>query len=179
MSPTVDIHLRELEHGDLAQLNSWRNDPEVVDWLGNNFLFISRDVDDEWFRSYLANRDRALRLTIIVTKTGEYIGNVNLTSIHPINRSAEFSILIGERRYWSQGIGRQASEFMLRHAFNDLNLNRVYLSVLSHHERAIRLYYHLGFAVEGNLREAIFKHGLFFDLQMMSILKSEFALKRA
>jgi diamine N-acetyltransferase len=168
------IRLRELDHSDLTQLNAWRNDKEIIEHLGNNFLFISGAVDEDWFQSYLRDREHAIRLAIITEDAGEYIGNVNLTSIHRINRSAEFSILIGEKRYWSRGVGAQATRLMLDHAFRDLNLNRIYLTVVRENTRALRLYKRMGFSEEGCLREAIFKDGSYRDLVAMSVLKSEF-----
>ncbi|HWB12523.1 MAG TPA: GNAT family protein [Pirellulales bacterium] len=179
MTHAVDVYLRELERRDLERLNAWRNDAEIAEGLGNNGLFISRDVDEQWFQHYMANRDRAVRLAIVVKDSDEYIGNVNLTSIHPVNRSAEFSILIGERRYWGRGIGRSAGEVMLRHAFLDLNLHRVHLSVLSGHDYAIRLYHSLGFVDEGTARECVFKHGRFHDQRLMAILKTDYDRRRA
>jgi RimJ/RimL family protein N-acetyltransferase len=170
----VTIRLRELERSDLPQLNFWRNDKGLIDLLGNNFLFISSAIDERWFDDYLHSRDQAVRLAIIVEQTGQYIGNVNLTSIHRVNRSAEFSILVGDRHHWGKGIGQAASRLMLAHAFDDLNLHRVYLSVIKDNHRAIHVYKKVGFSEEGCQRHAIFKDGLYCDLVIMSILRDEF-----
>jgi len=175
MSDSVaKIKLRELDRSDLTRLNGWRNDREIMELLGNNFLFISETVDENWFQSYLRDRERNVRLSIIAEETGDYVGNVNLTSIHRVNRSAEYSILIGEKRYWSKGIGSQATRLMLDHAFKDLNLNRIYLTVIRENVRALRLYRRLKFVEEGCQRQAIFKDGSYRDLIAMSILKGEF-----
>jgi len=170
----INIRLRELDHSDLFRLNSWRNDKTIINLLGNNFLFISKAVDEDWFKDYLQNRDCNIRLAIIIQETGDYIGNVNLTSIHRTNRAAEISILIGEKEYWSKGIGAQAMHLMLTHAFLDLNLNRVYLTVIRENERALQFYKRLGFVEEGCHRQAIFKDGSYRDLIAMSVLKNEF-----
>jgi diamine N-acetyltransferase len=168
------VKLRELDRSDLPRLNGWRNDKEIIELLGNNFLFISGAIDENWFQSYLQDRERNVRLAIIAEETGEYVGNVNLTSIHRVNRSAEYSILIGEKRYWSKGIGVEATRLMLYHAFMDLNLNRVYLTVIRENVRALRLYRRLNFVEEGCQRQSIFKDGSYRDLIAMSILKREF-----
>jgi len=169
------IRLREIERGDLAQINAWRNDKEVVDFLGSNFLFIAEAVDEEWYDSYLKSRDKNVRLAIVANADAAYIGNVQLTSIHPINRSAEFSIFIGDKRYWSHGYGREAMLKMLQHGFGDLNLNRIHLTVLEGNERAVRLYQSAGFKVEGRLAQAVFKNGIYQDLIAMAALRQDFA----
>jgi RimJ/RimL family protein N-acetyltransferase len=174
MESPVTIRLRELERSDLPRLNAWRNDKALLELLGNNFLFISSAIDEAWFDDYLQNRDRTVRLAIIVESSGEYIGNVNLTSIHRINRAAEFSILIGDKQYWSRGIGEQATRAMLQHAFVDLNLHRVSLSVIRENDRAIRVYRKVGFVDEGCQRQAVFKDGVYRDVVLMAILRDEF-----
>jgi diamine N-acetyltransferase len=170
----VQARFRELERGDLAALNRWRNDPEVIRHLGANFHSISPEVDARWYDAYLAGRDRAIRLAIVDTMCDRVIGSVHLTDVHRVNRSAEFSIVIGEPDYWSKGYGTEAARVMLAHAFDDLNLHRVYLTVLAENTRAVRLYERVGFAHEGRLREAVFKNGRYRDVLTMAILEPDY-----
>ena len=60
--------LREISKDDLPFINKWRNDKEVIDLLGNNFLYIAYEVDENWYNDYLENRSRAIRLAIIQTE---------------------------------------------------------------------------------------------------------------
>jgi diamine N-acetyltransferase len=170
----VQARFRELERADLAALNRWRNDPQIIRHLGANFHSISPEVDAHWYDAYLAGRDRAVRLAIVDATCDRVIGSVNLTDVHRVNRSAEFSIVIGESGYWSQGYGTEAARVMLTHAFDDLNLHRVYLTVLAENTRAVRLYERAGFAHEGRIREAVFKEGRYRDMLSMAILEPEY-----
>lgn len=173
------IHLREIERADLGRINAWRNDAEVIRLLGANFFYINPQIDDRWFDGYLANRDKAVRLAIVETESNTHIGNVYLTGIHAVNRSAEFSIMLGDKRFWSRGYGRPATEEMLRHAFEDLNLHRVYLTLLQDNERARRLYERVGFQVEGVQREAVFKDGRYHDVLEMALLRPDYLAQKA
>jgi RimJ/RimL family protein N-acetyltransferase len=65
-------------------------------------------------------------------------------------------------------------QLLLRHAFLDLNLNRVGLEVLADNEQAIRLYERVGFRTEGRLRSHVCKEGRFKDVLVMGILRAEF-----
>ncbi len=170
------LKLREIEKRDLILINQWRNDREVIDHLGNNFLYISPIIDEKWLENYLSNRDKAVRLAIIDLETEVHIGNVNLTSLHPINRTAEFSIFIGDKNFWSRGFGYEATMLMLAHGFKDLNLNRIHLTVLQKNTRAIKTYLKAGFKEEGTIREGVFKNGLFYNLIYMGILRKEFQI---
>jgi len=173
-----EYRLIELSREHLRQLNSWRNDASIVDLLGNNFLFIAGEVDDAWYESYLKNRSTQVRLAILADKDA-YIGNVQLTNIHPINRSCEFSILIGDRRYWRAGAGTYATGEIIRHGFLDLNLNRIFLTVLPHNAAAIALYERCGFSHEGRDRAAIYKNGQFYDLLRMGLLREDYLFHRS
>lgn len=168
----MKIRLRELSRIDLVRLNEWRNNSKVIENLGTNFRIIGFEVDDIWFDSYLKQRDTQIRVSILVDDI--YIGNVNLLGIDSINRSCEFSILIGDENYQGKGVGKIASAWIIHHAFNNLNLNRVWLSVLEENVRARKLYDSLGFVEEGLLREVLHKNGRYVNLSVMSILRSEF-----
>lgn len=166
----MNIQLREISKNDLPEINKWRNDHAVIDLLGNNFLYIANEVDEKWYENYLQSREQNKRLAI-VDLDSNIIGTIQLTGIHAVNRTAEYSVMIGNKDYWGKGVGLIASQQILKHGFDDLNLNRIYLTVLKNNERAIRLYKKLGFKEEGIQQEAIFKNGLFQDLVFMAILK--------
>jgi diamine N-acetyltransferase len=168
------MQLREIDIQDLERINAWRNDPEIIDLLGNNFLYIAESVDRNWYQQYLLSRDKNIRLAIIPEDMSSAVGIVNLTGIHSVNRSAEFSIMIGNKEYWNQGLGKQATVQMLQHGFLNLNLHRIYLYVLTRNARAVSMYEKTGFSKEGLLREAVYKNGKFEDMILMSILQRDF-----
>jgi RimJ/RimL family protein N-acetyltransferase len=170
----MSITLREIHRDDLSIINQWRNDKAVIDMLGNNFIYIAQEIDDRWYDAYLASRDKNVRLAIITDDTKKYIGNVNLTAIHPINRSAEFSIFIGDKSGRGKGYGYEATVQMLKHGFSNLNLNRIWLTVLAENIPAQNLYLKLGFVKEGVERQSVYKNGKFSDVWLMAILKEEF-----
>ena len=62
---------------------------------------------------------------------------------------------------------------MLKHAFDDMNLNRVELEVLSSNSRAIHLYEKIGFEKEGIKKEAAYKKGFYVDVLFMGLLKKQ------
>jgi len=169
-----DVTLRELERTDLTAVNAWRADYSLVELLGGNFRHVGSEVDGRWFDAYLAARTNNVRLAICLKETGEIVGVVYLTSIDWLNRSAEFSIQIGARSARGRGIGESATRQMLRHAFLDLNLRRISLTVLLSNKRALRLYERVGFKAEGLFRQALFKDGAYLDVASMALLSDEF-----
>lgn len=168
------FYLRELCQHDLAAINKWRNDREVTGYLGSPFRYISQEVDGAWLNSYFSSRSNTVRLAICERTSGSIMGAVYLLSIDWVSRNCEFAIWIGEKKCQGQGVGTFATQEALYHAFRDLNLNRVYLTVLSENNRAIELYRKIGFSIEGTLRQAVYKDGNYADMLQMSILAEEF-----
>ena len=94
-----------------------------------------------------------------------------------MNQSAEFHIMIGDIQNQGRGLGTFAVNSMLNHAFNNMNLQRVELTVLDNNTRAKHLYEKCGFTYEGRKRKAKYKDGKFVDMLMYSILREEFLNK--
>lgn len=165
--------MREIERKDVEVINSWRMNQELISKLGAPFRYINREVDQRWYEDYLSSRSNTIRCSI-VDNDDCLVGLVSLTNIDRNNQLAVFHIMIGENQRRGMGAGSFATSSILKHAFLDMNLNRVELSVLSSNNGAIKFYEKLGFKHEGIKRKALFKNGVFVDVVIMSVLKDEF-----
>mgnify|MGYP001120959968 CR=1 FL=1 len=168
------VRLRPVERDDLPRFVEWFGDPEVRRHLAL-YLPFSLAQEERWFESLLDRLERNQDVLLAIeTVGGIQIGNVGLHSVNWKDRSAELGIVIGEKSYWGKGYGADAVLTMLRMAFREMNLHRVFLRVDVDNERAIRCYEKAGFQRDGTLREAVFREGAYIDQHVMSILKSEF-----
>lgn len=165
--------LRELERRDLETINKWRNDPNLIALLGAPYRYINLDVDIRWFENYMSNRGNAVRCAIVEDGKEDILGLVSLTDINFLNQSSILHIMIGDPQNQGRGVGSFAVQAMLDHAFYNMNLHRVELTVLESNTRAIHLYEKCGFSLEGKKREALYKNGRFVDVRMYSKLKAE------
>lgn len=170
----MTIYLRELSKDDIVILNKWRNDKDIVDSLGCPFRFIDVNVDHEWYQNYLRTRSSSIRLAICLKESGYMVGAVYLLNIDWLSKSCEFSIWIGDKQVQGKGIGEEATRLAIHHAFADLNINRIYLSVVTDNIRALNLYKKVGFKEEGVARDAIYKNGQYKDLVLMGMLSREY-----
>ena len=169
------VRLRAIEREDIPTFVRWLNDREVTRFLLVNSPF-SKAMEEKWFEGQLANPPHEGQVLAIEARVGEdwvHIGNSGIHRVDPVNRSGEFGILIGEKSYWNQGFGREATQLTLQHGFDDLNLHRIFLRVYENNPRAIACYKAAGFIQEGVLREAIFKNGSYINEVEMGILQSE------
>jgi RimJ/RimL family protein N-acetyltransferase len=114
-----------------------------------------------------------LRLAV-ETQGGVHIGAINLHRVHAEDRKAALGIIIGAKECWGRGYGGDAIDTLLRFAFHEMNLNRVWLTVTAGHERGIACYRRCGFREEARQRQGFYKHGRYWDFLVMGILRREF-----
>ena len=168
------IRLRAVERADLPKFVEWLNDPEVRHGLMVHLPF-SLAEEEGWYEHMLKapQVEHPLGIEIMLENGWELIGNCGLFKIDWRIRQAEFGIFIGAKRFWNQGYGTEALKLVIQHGFDTLNLNRVYLQVYENNPRAQRAYEKAGLTVEGRMREAHYDEGQYFDVMLMSILRSE------
>jgi RimJ/RimL family protein N-acetyltransferase len=168
------VRLRGAERSDLEKFVEWVNDPEVTAGL-TLFLPMSSVDEEKWFDNAMQRPQEEKPLVIDMKDDGNWrlIGNSSFFNFDWLARSAEVGIMIGDKTVWNQGYGGEVITLMLRHGFETLNLNRVYLRVYAENKRAIRTYEKAGFVHEGRMRQAVYKHGKYNDVLYMSVLREE------
>lgn len=173
------VRLRANERGDVAKFHEWINDPEVTRGLAL-YLPMSMTDEENWFDG-LSKRDpneRPLSIEVRKGRVWKLVGNCGVFGIELTHRSGELGIMIGDKTEWDKGYGSEAMTLLLRHAFETLNLNRAFLRVYADNTRAVRSYEKAGFVLEGRLREAVYKHGKYDDVLIMSVLRSEWMKRK-
>ncbi len=168
------VRLRALEKTDLERDHRWMNDHEVTQYLLSRYP-ISLAAEEKWLEENSGSSFGGVRLAI-ETKDGVHIGNLDLRHVDPQDRRAALGIMIGEKEYWGRGYGTDAIRTLLRLAFGEMNLNRVWLTVHEFNERAIACYRKCGFREEGRLRQDRYSQGRYWDTLIMGVLRDESGL---
>jgi len=168
------VRLRAIEREDLPRFVTWLNDPEVRQHL-QMYQPLSMPQEEEWFKSTLQRPldEQPLVIEVKVADGWQAIGNICLFDINHGDRSAEVGIVIGEKSFWNQGYGSEAMRLMLKHGFEDVNLNRIFLRVYETNPRGQHAYAKAGFVLEGRMRQARYLQGRYIDVLLMSALRSE------
>lgn len=137
------IYLRPLVLADATTSYKWRNNPDVWKYtLLNLNATITMEQETAWLAEILKRTDQK-RFAICLTKSGKYIGNIQLIDIE--DQHATFHLFIGNQDYWGKGIGSKATKFILDYAFLTLNLIDVRLNVDNNNEAAVKIYTRHGF----------------------------------
>ncbi|MEX0785376.1 MAG: GNAT family protein [Dehalococcoidia bacterium] len=167
------VRLRAIEPGDLEREYVWINDLEVTRYLTARYP-MSRADEERWIQSASPNSfAQGVRLAI-ETKEGEHIGNIDLHRMHSEDRKAGLGVMIGNKEYWGNGYGTDAITTLLRFAFYEQNLNRVWLTVFDDNDRAMACYRKCGFVEEARQRQDVYMEGRYRDVLFMGVLRRDF-----
>ena len=171
------VVLRRHSNENLRAFQRWYSDPEVARLTRYQQGPLSAEEIQRFFYGRIMGSD-FLAMAIHVRESDRLIGTCALSQLDGDNGSTLFHITIGERDAWGHGYGSEATELMVAHAFTQLALHRVALTVFEFNVRAIRTYEKCGFTVEGRARDAIFRDGRFWDEIHMSILAAEWEVRQ-
>ena len=151
------VYLRLLSASDAENIVRWRSDAAVA-----SQLFSERPPTiaehEAWFVSLEQGGDRR-EFVIVLKDSDRPIGTIGLSNIDTERGQAEYGILIGESDCRYKGMAREASELILKYAFEELDLKRVGLNLFADNATARHLYEKLGFRVDPELATVRVKDG--------------------
>jgi RimJ/RimL family protein N-acetyltransferase len=167
------IKLAPLQPEHVTPFYAWLRDPDVIAYSLSVFQSLKTTAQiDQWFAATLAQAN-TLNLGIYLPETNTLIGYAGLTGISATNHAGEYFIFIGEKTWWGKGVGTAVTKQVLHLGFTQHQLNRIMLTVSEWNTGGVKAYTKAGFVVEGRLREAACRQGVFHDKLVMSVLKAE------
>ncbi len=185
--PTITgsrVLLRPFTADDVDAMGPILADPEVLALTGSVHTSaaarkVSRVLDADtrrWYETRADCEDR-LDLAVIDQPTRACVGEVVLNDWRPGDQTINFRILLGAAGR-GRGLGGEATELVLTHAFTGSDIHRVELEVFANNPRALRTYERAGFVVEGRRRDAFVFDGARIDAITMSVLRPEWVRTR-
>lgn len=158
--------LRHLNEKDAPLMLEWMHDSEIncnfqADFASSTMesvlSFISDSFNDE-------SRNFAF-----VDEKDEYLGTISLKNISYKNGNAEYAI-VTRKKAQGTGAAMRATQEVLKYAFEELKLHKVYLNVLEDNVRAQKLYEKCGFVYEGSAVDAVRINGQYKTLKWYGII---------
>lgn len=168
------IKLRALTATDIEKTLIWHNQEDISHLYSGHPFPVNIEMEQKWYEKILTSNFPVTVFGIEYIENKSLIGITVLKDINLINRTAEFSIYIGDKEYRGKGLSHEATLETLRFGFYKLGLNRIFLKVLEENGPAIKLYKTAGFNKEGLFRNSVFKNSCFKNELLMAILKEEF-----
>ncbi len=171
-----NLAIRESQFRDYEFYAKWEVDPNVTTYLSYDE---DRTYEDVVYEGILSRQnDSVMDLAIEDKKSGDPIGRIFITRIDRHSDSLDITKLyIGNMDFRGKGIGEAVIRMLLEYCFTFMHMERVSLDYYTGNKGAKALYEKLGFRNEGIARNATKKDGRYYDLHLMSMLRTEFFTK--
>jgi diamine N-acetyltransferase len=165
------MQLRALAKKDIPGMLEWMHDSRINQYFRFDAAAMDENAAARFIEAVHAGDKENLHLAC-VDENDVYLGTVSLKNINAKHLTAEYAVSF---RFIAHGTGaaRYATQEILRVAFTEKGLYKIYLDVLEENGHACRFYEKQGFQKEGLLRRHISIDGKRRNLCLYGILKNE------
>jgi UDP-4-amino-4,6-dideoxy-N-acetyl-beta-L-altrosamine N-acetyltransferase len=161
-----ECRLRPMTESDLEQVLEWRNHPDVRRHMITR-REIGMDEHREWFQRCQRTGSRQL---LLFQCQGVDLGFVGFSRVQD-QRASEWGFYLAPGA--PKGTGNKLGGAAVRHAFELLNVHKIFGHTLGTNTRGIRFHQRMGFRVEGLLREQHFDGEQYQDVVCFGLLRDE------
>lgn len=167
------VGLRAIEKDDLPVLLEWRNNPEYRKYF-REYRELGMDKQYAWYEKVVLDDYKTIMFSIIETKNRRLLGACGLCYINWIDRNADISIYIGaDGLYIDDKYAPDAAKTLIKYAFDELNLHRLWAEIYDFDKPKIKLFEQLGFKLDGCHRETHWTEGKWCNSLYYSLLQNE------
>lgn len=167
------VFLRPAEKDDVELFVRWLNDWRTGRTLGMRAP-LSKGMEEKWVERLIEEQGKeGYHFVICRLEDDRPVGTVGIKDLNFIDGSAGLGISVGAEEDRGRGYGSDALRALLRFAFDELRMVRIWLDVYDMNTGAQRVYERVGFVHEGTLRRAAYREGVHHDVHRMAILADE------
>ena len=168
------LRLRPVVQDDARRMCAWMRDRHV----GLNLGLRSRPTLAKTY-AWIAKTGHAdTACALAIEADGRHVGNIIFDRMDRYLSTVRLSMYIGAASSRLRGLGTQALQLGLKHAFEKLRVRKVWLVVHCENAPAIRAYLKAGFTIEGVLRDEFRLGRRRLSVFYMGILRREFMSRR-
>lgn len=172
-----NLIIRPTVFDDCTDFLKWETDNDVIQY----FNISEGQTYEDIVTRFVRNEDDPTKMqyTIILKTENKPIGRIVISKLNREEDSLDiYRIYIADTEKRNKGYGREALYALLEYCFINLHMERVSCYHFKGNNIAAHLFGSMGFQNEGVARSGSKKDGKYYDLQFMSILRSEFFEKR-
>jgi ribosomal-protein-alanine N-acetyltransferase len=172
------LQLRPLEVSDAQRILEIWSDPEVMRFYDVAPLTRIEQAEDVVARLLQDIAERSgIRWAIVSMSEMRVIGTCGFR-LNFAFRSASLGFEL-ERRFWRQGLMREALDAALTYAYDHLGMNRIQATTDLDNHASAALLASLGFVEEGVMRQWGYWKDAFHDVRLLALIKSDRDAKQA
>jgi RimJ/RimL family protein N-acetyltransferase len=171
---TDRLILRPFRLPDAPSVQRLAGDFAIADTTANIPHPYEDGMAESWIGSHAEHVEQGTAVVFAITlkATGELAGAISLFSIRPAFGRGEMGYWVGVP-YWNQGYCTEAAKALIRYAFDDLGMHRVFAEHMVRNPGSGRVMQKAGMTYEGTLRQHVKKWDTYEDLAVYGILRSD------
>jgi diamine N-acetyltransferase len=163
------LRYEPLTMAHLPLVMTWVNDREVMQYFANRQTDISEEEERRYLETFLTSKnDRAWA----VFDGEDYVGQMSINQIYWPARNGRIFLVV-RKAMQHKGYGSEMLRGLIRLAWEDLNLHKLWLIVRKDNRAAQVMYLKAGFDFEGVLHDEYFVGGRFHDMVRMAVVRQE------
>ncbi len=162
------VYLRPMTLEDTDLIVTWRN----KDAVRKRFIYqkpFTRESHLSWVENKV-NTGEVVQMMIVESESNLPVGSVYIRDIDKTHNKGEYGIFIGEDHARGKGYGTMAAKLMVRYAFEEMGLHRLFLRLFADNMQAKKSYENAGFVQEALLRDDVCIDGVYKDMILMGII---------
>ena len=171
---TARLVLRPFRAEDAPAVQRLAGAKEIADTTANLPYPYPDGVAEKWIAGHAERyaNGQGLTLAITLANGGELVGAISVMSVSAAHQHAELGYWIG-KDFWGRGFCTEAAREIVRFAFEEMGLNRVYAHCFWRNPASGRVMQKIGMRHEGTHRQHIRKWDRFEDVESYGILKGD------
>ncbi len=123
-----------------------------------------------------ARQHTAWEFGVFLRDSGQYIGNIGIINVDLQNKKGDVTYII-DGAFCGNGYATEAARRILEFGFSRLRLKRIGGTCMTINGASRRVMEKIGLCYEGTSRCSLYKDGVFYDIDNLSILDNEFFTK--
>lgn len=172
---TGRLILRRIEDADYVDMYDYSKREDVT-----RYLLWSPHPSPRYTKGYVHSlrhqyRNGQFYDWAIILKGGPMIGTVGFTRLDPQNNCGEIGYVLNPR-FHGRGYATEAARAVLKFGFVHLGLNRIEAHYMAENLASRRVMEKLGMRYEGTLRQSMRVKGVYRDIGICAITRSEYVV---
>ena len=151
----------------------WENDPKVRIYARNIIPKTAEDMKKLLEPPEGRMLKKEISFEVWHKSDKKAIGFGEVADIDWYDQKGWLGLIIGEPEYWGQKIGEEVTRLMVKYAFNELNLFKIYAGINSANIGSWRCAEKNGLTREAVFKKEAYVNGKYFDVFVYSLFKED------
>lgn len=168
------LYLRALEPEDLEVLYKWENDCRLWQY-GSTLAPYSKMIIRQYINDSLSTdilQAKQLRLMIVLKKTEQVIGTLDLFELDTHHSRAGIGILIDEL-YRGKGYAKQTLRLATQYAFALLGLHQIFAHIAENNTSSLQFFKEVGFRETSKLEKWLKIEQEYKDMHILQLFNEQ------